>query len=108
MAVSIGRMDRRITLQTATETQNTSGEPVPTWSDLATVWARVTPQSTAESFQDDQEHATRQTVFRIRYRSDVNEKTRISYDSQTYDITGIVEIGRREALDISAVVRALP
>ena len=106
--IRVGAMDRRITLQTATETQDGYGEPVPTWSTLATVWASVRPERASEQFEGDQEHATRQTIFRIRYRSDVNEKTRISYGSQVYDITGIIEIGRREALDLTATVRALP
>jgi len=107
MAVNIGRLDRRIVIQQATETQNSSGEVISTWSDLATVWASVRPARTVESVQGDQEHAVRETVFRVRRRADITEKMRVSYDGKLYDIAGIVEIGRREALDLTGVVRAL-
>lgn len=107
MAVNIGRLDRRVVIEQAAETQNSSGEAVPTWSELATVWASVRPARTVESVQGDQEHAVRETVFRVRHRTDVTEKMRVSYGGKVYDIAGIVEIGRREALDLTGVVRAL-
>lgn len=110
MPVQIGRLDRRITIQTPTETQDSYGEPVITWSDLTTVWASVTPSSsqTGEQFEADQVHAQRASVFRIRFNRNVTEKHRIVYDSDNYDILQIVEGGRREWQDITAVVRELP
>ncbi len=104
----IGALDRRITLQTNTPTQNASGELVDSWSDVATVWAQVTGQSVAEQHEDGQEHAIAQTDFLIRWRSDVNAADRILYDSAVYDVSGIREVGRQEMLLISAAARALP
>ena len=104
----IGRMDRRIIVQVNTPVKDDSGEPIESWAALVTLWAAVTPQSADESLEGDQIHGTAETEFRIRYRSDVDVANRISYNSQFYDITGVVELGRREGLLITAIVRSLP
>ena len=39
--VDARRFDQRITLQRKTETQDSTGDPVVTWSDLITCWAAV-------------------------------------------------------------------
>ena len=96
-----GRLDRRITIEQPTAAVNTFGEPVQTWADLATVWASVRAKSGREFFAGG-EQATADTVFRIRYRSDVTRVMRISYGGAVYDITAIAEIGRREGLEIIA------
>ena len=108
LGMRIGRLDRRITVQVNTTTQDSSGEDIASWATLVIVWAQVSPKAAAESLQGDQVHATAVTEFRIRYRSDVTVATRISYNDQTYDITGVMELGRREGLLITATVRSLP
>ncbi|MCV3209607.1 head-tail adaptor protein [Mesorhizobium sp. YC-39] len=37
---AIGKLDRRVTVQRFTTVRNEFNEDVPTWADLATVWAR--------------------------------------------------------------------
>jgi len=93
-----GTMDRRIVLQTATETRDDYGEPVPSWSTLATVWARYRALSGRERFVDDQIQATLEAEFVVRYRGDVTPKQRISWDSETWQIEAVLEEGRREYL----------
>ena len=75
------------------------------YSTLATVWEHVSDPGTREREEADQTVTVRAKVFTIRHRSDVNTLTRISYDSDTYEITGVAEIGRREGLRITAVAR---
>lgn len=104
----IGAMDRRITLQTNTPTQNASGESVGSWADVATVWAQVIGLSATEQHEDDQEHATAQSEFRIRWRAGIDAGSRVLFDGTVYDITGVGEVGRRELLSLSAIARALP
>ncbi len=103
----IGAVDRRITLQMSTSTQNASGEPVESWSDIATVWAQVTVQSVTEQHEDGQDHATAQADFLVRWRSDVNAGDRVLHAGRVYDISGVNEVGRQEMLSISGVARAL-
>lgn len=37
----VGKLDRRITIEQATQGVGPYGEPVETWSELATVWANA-------------------------------------------------------------------
>ena len=98
----IGKMDRLITIETFTEAQDNFGEPIKTWTTLATVWAEVVPTRGTERFVAAQTHAERTTTFRIRYRDDVTEEMRIVWESAEYDISGIVELKRQRQLEITA------
>lgn len=97
-----GNLDRRIVIEKNAASQNSFGEPEESWSTFATVWANVRPVRGNEQFASDQRRAERQSIFRIRYLSGLTEKMRISHDSAYYDIEGIIEIGRREGMEITA------
>lgn len=98
-------LDRRILIEQAAESANGIGEPIKTWSTFAAVWSEISPVRETERFTAQQVDAQRESRFRIRWLSGVTEKMRISYDSAYWDITGIREIGRRDGLEIVAVVR---
>lgn len=99
----IGSLDRRITIQQPTRDADSFGGHDTTWTDLAEIWAAIVKREVSEQHEAEQEYATRSLTFRIRYRADVTEKMRVSYNSLLFDIRGLVEIGRREGLDIIAV-----
>lgn len=103
-----GRLDRRVALQRATTTQNaTTGEQVRIWADEATVWAQVEPLAGSELFRAQQLEAKADTRFRIRYRTGITpaETLRIAYGGRYYDLRSVVELGRREGLEILAEAR---
>lgn len=109
MEMRSARLDRRITIQRATYTQNGLGEQIPTWNTLATVWAEVMPVSDGERIRAMEVSAEITTRFRIRYSStvaSVNPKDRVAYDGRVYDIVGVKELGRRGGLEITANARA--
>jgi SPP1 family predicted phage head-tail adaptor len=104
-----GTLDRRITLQRATVTQNTIGEGAQAWAALATVWASVAYIKDAEREKSGQIRAERQARFMIRWSptvASINAKDRLVFDGSTYEIWGTKEIGRREGIEISATMRA--
>ena len=101
-----GRLDRRITLQRKTVVANSYGEPIETWVDLATVWAEYLPTGGVERYAATQMVAEADTRWRIRYRADLTPIDRLSYAGRIYDVTGVVEIGRREGLEIYSKARA--
>lgn len=90
----IGALNESITIQRALMIPNDIGEPVETWVDLATVWAAKTDIRGTD------------TRFKIRWRRDVEPRDRILCEGNYYDITGTVELGRREALEIYATRKA--
>ena len=101
-----GRLDRRITLQRKTVTENSYGEPVETWKDLGTVWAEYLPVRGAERYASMQTVGEIEIKWRIRYRPGLTPIDRIVYKGHTHDVTGLIEIGRREGLEIYTKGRA--
>jgi SPP1 family predicted phage head-tail adaptor len=104
-----GKMDRRITIKTVTESQSATGAPTQTLTTLATVWAQVINESGTEGLEGGTDQANYVRTFRIRWRDDVSAKHLISYDpgsgAELYDIIAINELGRRGGLDIKAVAK---
>ncbi len=105
-----GKLDRRIVIERATHAQDASGQPIPTWNTLTTVWASRVDMSDKEQFQSGQELNTRVTRFMVRHTSDtktVTAKDRISYEGDIYDILGVKETsdGRQRFIEVTANVR---
>jgi len=95
-----GQLDRRITLQTFSETTDTFGQEVKTYSTLASVWANVKENigiGNGEGEKGDMIAATKKVEFIIRYRTDVNEQMRIIYNNNTYKIQAIQSADARKA-----------
>ena len=102
-----GRLDKRITIQRRTMTDNEYGEPVETWADLVTVWAIYLPARGSERFAAAQQIAEIDTVFRIRFRQGITVTDRIIYNGKTYDIKAVVDMpGRKEGIELYAKARA--
>ncbi len=100
-----GDLDRLITIEQPTETIDAYGAPIQSWTTLAAnVPAQVSYDNGSEYFAAGQMNARIDAVFKIRYRSDLTTKMRISYGGETYDIKFLNEIGRREGYNIKAVV----
>ncbi|MEN7549315.1 phage head closure protein [Rapidithrix thailandica] len=103
-----GKLDRRITLERFTVTQDDYGQEIKTWEVLASVWAAVNAESRQtkgnERFEAHQQVAVSEHIFQIRYlpglTSTTDEKMRIVYRNALYNILDVKEIGRREGLEI--------
>ena len=104
--MKVSDLDRRITIQSSSVTQDsTYGTDVASWPTLATVWANVQDMlpSRGEKFADGISIARRPSRIRIRYRSDVTSDMRVVIGSRTLRIiTMPAEIGRREWLEFIA------
>lgn len=109
MALSAGKLDRKIVIQRFTSTLDSYNEPVLSWSTLATRSASYQPISDGERFRAGETAAAASARFVIRYSSAVstlNPKDRLTFDGDTWQILHVKEVGRREGLEISATVRA--
>lgn len=100
MILPIGKLDRRITIQSLTQTQGQFGELIDTWTDVATVWANVYFGGGREFEQARQINAEIEVQFQVRYRAGISTTMRISYGEKTYDIVRVDEVGRRERLNV--------
>lgn len=105
MSVDIGKMDRRVTIQSRTTAKDASNFSVITWGDRATVWARMIRKKGRDTDEGQQRVMSYPVEFVMRFRSDIEPTDRISYGGQYYQISSIEEMGRKEALRIMATAK---
>ncbi len=101
-----GRLDRIITLQRAITTQDSYGEEIKTWTDIADVWAERQQLRGEERWQAQQTVAKIEAIYRIRWKAGLTPIDRLIDDGRIYDIQACSEIGRREGLELQVSARA--
>lgn len=106
-----GDLDRRITIQRATFMTSDYNEPIETWSDLVTLWAKHTDASSAEMYRAQEIGAQISCRFLVRSYSvtrGLTPEDRIIYANRSYNITGVKEVKdtRNAWVEIDAVARA--
>ena len=97
-----GELDTKIRIEYKTDDQNTTGEPVPTWSLLSEVWAKRTDLRGREYFAAQANQSEITTKFKIYHLDGVREDMRIVCGDEIYDISEIIRIGRRQGLELMA------
>jgi len=101
-----GKLDQRITLQTFTEADDGIGGKTKAWANLASVpavWAKVSHKGGLEVLSEGRTNATSKTIFTIRNRTDLDERMRVVWGSENYDVRNINRMGGRALyLDIEA------
>jgi len=100
-----GRLSRRCTLQAPGTTTDELGQPIPGWTDVATVWADIRMKSGLESIKAGASVSTVQASIRVRYRAGINAGMRIVHNLTAYNITAVQpDVGGREFVDLVAEV----
>ncbi len=104
MRGNIGKMDRRITVQTRTTAQDSWGQPLETWADATTVWAEYIPRLVSSDLPVDaqQEQFIEKCSFIMRWRV-IPTDARITYNGKVYKIQGMAEIGRKDRLELACI-----
>jgi len=96
-----GRLNRRCVLQTPGTAQDELGQPIPGWTDVATVWADIRMKSGLESIKAGAVVSTVQASVRIRYRTGVNAGMRLTHNLVNYSIVAVQpDVGGREYVDL--------
>lgn len=106
-SVSVGELDRRITIQEPVYENNDHNEDEITgWTDVVTLWARAEQRQGSEVVDADRVTYYETTVFTIRYRTDLNVRMRVIFDSAPYRIFSITEhkASRKGYMEIAAEV----
>jgi SPP1 family predicted phage head-tail adaptor len=106
--IRTGELDREISFIKENVSRGTSNQDkIDSWAlvdENHTVWARKIELKGNEVVIGDQLKYIQKTVFTIRYRTDLNEKNRVVFDTKVYEIVSITEVGdqRKTFLDIVA------
>lgn len=102
-----GRLNRRCTLQAPGTTQDELGQPIPGWTDVATLWADIRMKSGLEAIKAGATVSVVQASIRVRYRAGITAGMRIIHNLQAYNITAVMpDVGGREYVDLVAEVVA--
>ena len=101
--MNAGRLDQRVTLQQKSVTRAANGEEVVSWTPVATVWAEVRQIRGKEFFAAAQMQDATDVRVRIRYRAGVTRDMRLLWRGASLDIVAVIELGRKEALELMCV-----
>lgn len=97
-----GKLRHLILIQSRDTGTDDAGQPVETWTDVASVWADIlgaTGMATIKAPLDGVE--INAYSFRIRYRTDINAGMRVVSDGLNYDIKQVRhDLARREWTDL--------
>jgi len=88
--MKVGRLRHRITIQTYTAAVAANGETTKTWTTFKTVYAEVRPVSAREILKGEKSQQEITHVATIRYLSGVLAKMRLTWESRTLEILGVV------------------
>ena len=104
MPVIAGRLDKRVTLQSATIARDDNGQPIETFSTVAEIWAAIDPIRGREFFSAQQVSADTTHRLTIRYRAGVSVQNRILYGSRVFRIESVINpLERSERLELMCV-----
>lgn len=100
-----GRLNRRCTLQSPGTTQDELGQPIPGWTDFATVWADIRMKSGLESIKAGAPVSVVTASIRIRYRPGITAGMRVAHNLVNYEIKAVMpDVSGREFLDLACEV----
>lgn len=95
-------MDRKITIQEYTKTQNASGEEVKSWSDVASPWAFMEDVSGSEDVEGKVVHIISRR-YTIRYNTEIaasGNDMRVVDGSDTLKVYYVKNQGRKQHLQL--------
>lgn len=114
--MNIGKLDRRITFQSLTESLGAEGSPVFTWANASTNWASfeqisgINSAYGGEALEHGRVNAVMKAIFKMRYSANFtpDRTMRIVYNSTNLNITDIRELpGRNTGWEITVRVDAV-
>lgn len=107
-----GELDQRVTLQSLDNNvpaRDAYGAPSQTWQVVATVWARVQPQSGREFVAAQAAQGELLYKVVLRYRADVEATWRVLWDGRILEIAAPPAIlGRKEGILLTCRDQADP
>lgn len=99
---SPGELRERIAVQRVSNTRDAIGGLTESWSEIASVYAKVEPANAREQFVREQVNASGDWTVYTRYLTDILPADRIVWRSRTFQVVGIQNTDlRRRFMEIS-------
>lgn len=100
-----GSLNRRVTLQQPAAGFDELGQPIPGWTDVATLWADIRMKSGLESIKASAPVSVVQASIRVRYSAGITAGMRVVHNLVAYEIKAVLpDVGGREYVDLVAEV----
>lgn len=100
-----GLLNRRCTLQSPSQSVDELGQPIPGWTDVATLWGDIRMKSGLEAIKAGAPVSVVQASIRVRYRAGITAGMRIVHNLQAFNIVAVMpDVGGREYVDLVAEV----
>jgi len=93
---TIGQMRHQITLQGQGSTRDSGGGISAGWSTIASVYADIKPKSGKEVYAQGKLVGSVSHEITVRYRTDITNASRISFDSKLFNIRAIINVDERD------------
>lgn len=91
MSLDSGKLRHRVTIQAPTQVQDpNTGAVVPSWSDVAEVWAAIEPLSAREFIQSQATQSQVTARITIRYNANVTALCRVIHNGKIYNVHGVL------------------
>ena len=87
-----GARDRKIVIQSLSQSITDGGEVTETAATFCTVWAQILPLSARESWIAQQSQATTTHKIKILYRPDITHEMQATYDGRTFKFDSVVNL----------------
>ena len=96
-----GRLNRRCTLQSPSQSVDAIGQPTPGWTDVATVWANIKVEKGMEHIRASADASTVPVSIRVRYRTDLDASMRVVHGSTVYAVKAVMpDVAGRQFTDM--------
>ena len=91
-----GKLRHRVTIKNFTSAPDATGQVIDSWSTLATVWAKVSPQSGTEKTNEGTSNIHEVHNVKIRYTGDIKPTYRLLYKTRILNIKSIGNLDERD------------
>ena len=101
------QLNSKVVIKQPAAVQDAAGQPIPTWTTLATVWANIRSLNGLETIKGGAEASVAKASIRIRYRTDVTAAMRVVHGSTTYEIKAVLpDVAGKRHVDLACSVIA--
>ncbi len=96
-----GTLRQRIKIQQRVTGQDSVGQPVEAWGDVAAVWGDIRNQRGLESVRAGELTSTVKASIRVRYRAGITAAMRVLHGATVYQILSVLPDGSsKEYMDL--------
>jgi len=91
-----GKLRHRVTIQEATESVDSYGQPTFAWADEATVWASIEPLRGQERLAQQQIESDVTHRVTLRYLTNLTPAKRIKFGSRYLEIRSVMNVDEHD------------